>query len=156
MDGIQLNMFDMVPAGKAGAPVWSRQVESADWFQDRFRKQVNRGSGFENGKLRIYAAALLMNRDKLADFIQEEHGTGGNSIQDGFADYNNRGMIISKWKSEERKIYPWWKVRDEVLRQIKAGDYMTEQEMNQISEIREKNDGKLPWPTPRMQYGREN
>ena len=47
MDGIQMNMFDMIPASKAGSPVWIRQAEEADWFQERFREQVNRGSGFE-------------------------------------------------------------------------------------------------------------
>ncbi len=153
MNGIQLNMFDMIPAGRTGEPVWIQQAESADWFYERFREQVRRGSGFENGKIRIYAAAENMDKGKLADFIQQEHGIGGNSIRDGFADYNNRGMMIRKWKSEEMKKYPWWKVRDEVLRQINAGEYLTDKEKKQIIEIREKNDGRLPWPHARMVYG---
>lgn len=153
MEGLQLNMFDMIPAGKAEQPVWIQQAESADWFYETFRKQVNRGSGFENGKLRIYAAAELMDRDRLADFIQREHGIGGNSIGGGFADYDNRGMTIRKWKSGETKKYPWWKVRDEVLRQIRASEYLTKEEKEQIERIREKNGGMLMWPNARMVYG---
>jgi len=153
MDGIQLSMFDMIQGTKAGEPVWIQQANSAEWFRERFQEQVNRGSGFEDGKIRIYAAAEIMDRDKLADFIQQEHGIGGNSIRDGFADYNNRGMIIRKWKSEEVKIYTWGKVRDEVLRQIRNGEFLTKEEMERIREIREQNNGMLPSPHPRLVYG---
>lgn len=141
MDGIQISMFDTHSI-----------IGEEDWFSVSFREQVHRGSGFEGGKLRIYAAASLMDRDKLADFIQEEHGIGGNTVKDGFCDYNRRGMTIKKWKANEERHYPWWQVRDEVLRQIHAAQYLTDEEALQWHEIIEKSGGAITWPKPRMHY----
>ena len=141
MDGIQISMFDTASI-----------IEEEEWFSVSFREQVHRGSGIEGGKLRIYAAALLMDRDKLADFIEEEHGTGGNTVKDGFCDYNRRGMTIKKWKANKERHYPWWKVRDEVLRQIHAAQYLTDKEALQWHEIVEKSGGAITWPKPRMHY----
>ena len=155
MDGIQLSMFDMIPAGRCSQPVWEKQSEDADWFTERFRESVHRGSGFSGSKLRIFAAAELKDKDRLADFIQQEYSVGGNSIRDGFCDYNNRGMTIRNWKSNEEKRYPWHKVRDEVLRQIWAGEFLTQEEMEKINVIRERNGGVLSQPSPRMQYEEE-
>lgn len=153
MDGIQISMFDMVPAGKSKTTIWPEIETAEDWFTDRFRKEIHRGSGYEDGKLRIYAAAELMDKDRLADFIQQEYYVGGNSIEDGFCDYNGRGMSFVKWKSDEKKRYPWWKVRDEVLRQIRLCEYLEADEMEAIRQIREDYGGGLPWPIARMEYG---
>lgn len=153
MHGVQLNMFDMIPAEKIGRPVWEPQDSAGDWFENAFRNCVHGGSGFSNGKLRIYAAAELMDRDKLADFIQKEYNVGGHSFDEGFADYNNRGIRITKWKSDiGGKQYAWHRVRDEVLKQIANGAYLEQKEEEQIKKIRDEHEGVLPWPYPRMRY----
>lgn len=138
---IQLSMFDDLG-----------RIEQEDWFQERFRESVHRGSGYEGGKLRIFAAAETKDRDRLADFLQEEYGVGGNSIRDGFCDYDRRGMVIRKWKTNEEKRYPWWRVRDEVLRQIRAGEFLTKEEERQFREICGKRNGEIAHPKPRMHY----
>ena len=153
MNGVQLSMFDMIPDAKIGQPVWTPAAGTGDWFAEAFRVAVHEGSGFANGKLRIYAAAELMDKDRLADFIQHEYNIGGHSMREGFVDYNNRGITIRKWKSDEFKRYAWHIVRDEVYRQIRNGEYLEPKETEQICRIREENDGRLPWPSPRLVYG---
>lgn len=134
----QISMFDV--------------LEERDWFRDTLIRQLKRGSGFEHGKIRIYVAAMILDKDKFADFLQNEYYVGGNSIEGGFADYNGRGITIERWEDHEWKRFPWCQVQKEVRRLIADGQYLTDKEYQQIQEIARNHGGELHLPKPRMAY----
>ena len=123
-----------------------------DWFKAALIENLKRGSGFEGGKLRIFAAALILDKDRLADFLQNEYNVGGNSIEGGFQDYNFRGITIQRWGDKQEKRFPWSSVRDEVRKLVADGEYLTEKEWKRIQTIAANHGGELPRPTPRMRY----
>ena len=82
MEGIQISFFDT--------------ERSED--ENRLREILKRGSGFEGGCLRIYAAEKLLDADRFVMFLADEFNVGGHSFDSdgfrGFVDYNGRGMIV--------------------------------------------------------------
>ena len=76
MDGIQLSFFDA-------------EISDED---KRLREILKRGSGFEGGCLRIYAAERLLDADRFVMFLADEFNVGGHSVTlEGFrgvCDYN--------------------------------------------------------------------
>ena len=134
----QISMFDI--------------MEEPDWFMSSLIWELKRGSGYENGKIRIYVAAMILDKDKFADFLQNEYYVGGNSIDGGMADYNSRGITISRWKDHQWKRYPWHKVQKEVRQLIANGQYLTDKEFNRIQKIAMNHGGELRLPSPRMTY----
>jgi hypothetical protein len=136
----QITMFDTM------------QDPAEDWFTRSFREQIRKGNGFSGSKIRIYAAAILKDRDRLADFLQQEYYVGGHSIPDGFMDYDSRGIVIRHWETHEKRKWPWHRVRDEVLRQIRTGEYLTAEEYERFQQICAANGGNIPQPRSRMKY----
>ena len=128
------------------------EITEQDPYKQMLIKALRRGSGYENGKMRIYAAAILMDKDKLADFLQEEYGTGGNTIEGGMMDYSFRGVVIRKWDDRTEKHFAWNKVRDEIRKLIAENQYLTEKEFQVFQEIVAENDGEIPRPMARMVY----
>lgn len=121
--------------------------EPLSWFSEN----LLRGSGFEGGKVRIYAAALNMDKKKFADYLKNEYGVGGCSINGGFMDYNAAGIKLRKWKENYEESYDWNKVAAEIKRLINTNQYLTCKEKEKIKEIQVQFNG-TPVPVPRTHY----
>lgn len=131
----QLNMFD--------AP---------DNMLTPYEKCLVRGSNFEGGKIRIYAAAFTVPNKDFSKFLKEEYGIGGCSTDDGFMFYESKGISISKRPSYEKQTYKWTQVAKDIKRLINLDLYLTDKEKERIKDIQKKNNG-LPTPEPKYQYG---
>jgi hypothetical protein len=134
----QISIFDLL----------TEQTES------HFTAQIRRGSGFENGRVRIYCASCNLGIKELAVFLKDEYGVGGNSItfpdgQSGFADYHPAGIELQVWKTHEVEKHKWTEAAAEVKRLILSNDYLTEKDWQSVEEILE-HFGTIPIPHPRM------
>lgn len=121
--------------------------------ESRFTHECRRGSGFENGKIRIYLASLNMDIKQLAVFLKEEYGVGGHSADfpdggRGFTDYNGSGLKISEWKTNVTEKHTWPEVAKEVKRLIARDDYLTKKEWAKVKDIQQRAGN--PTPIPRM------
>lgn len=135
----QLSIFDMI----------NPQCES------RFTSECRKGSGFENGKIRIYCASLHLGMKEFSGFLREEYGVGGHSADfpdggRGFTDYSSKGLIIREWKTNHEEKHSWQEVAKEVKRLILSGNYLTEKEYARVTEICRANGGPAPMPKPRI------
>ena len=135
----QISIFDLL----------SPQTES------RFTHECRKGSGYANGKVRIYCASLNMGIKELAVFLKDEYGVGGHSADfpdggSGFTDYNPKGLMIREWKSNREEKHGWQEVAKEVKRLILNGEYLTDDEYAQVTDICRRNGGPAPMPRPRM------
>lgn len=131
----QLNMFD-----------------TPDNMLTQYEKCLARGSGYEGGKVRIFAAAISLPDKEFPKFLKEEYGTGGCSIDGGFMSYGPQGINITKRKMNEKQTYKWNEIARDIKRLINMDVYLTEKEKERIKEIQKKNNG-LPTPEPKYQYG---
>jgi len=137
MQGIQLSFFDPLPELRS-----EREI--------LLDKALLRGSGFEGGPLRIYAAFLTKDQRSFTDFLREEFGVGGHSMDTdrghGFVDYGSKGLQIRVWKDDTRYDYSWQKVAARYSELI--GLMMFPEE-----KIRKQADAAiLTEPHPRMHY----
>jgi hypothetical protein len=122
--------------------------EPLTWFQENLKH----GSGFENGKVRIYAAALTLNNKQFADYLKEEYGIGGRSIDGGFMDYGSKGIEFRKYKENQSEIHNWTETAKEIKKLISIDDYLTDKEKERIKEIQQNNNGQIPCPIPRYKF----
>ena len=121
--------------------------------ESRFTNECRRGSGFADGKIRIYCASLNMSVKELAGFLKDEYGVGGHSADfpdggRGFTDYNSSGLKISEWKTHVTEKHGWLDVAKEIKRLIARNDYLTPKEWAKVQEVC--NGGSAPIPRPRM------
>lgn len=121
--------------------------------ESRFTSEVKKGSGFTNGKIRIYCASLNMNGKELARFLSDEYGVGGHSADfpdggRGFTDYNSKGLMIREWKSDVTERYSWLQVAQEVKKLISRNEYLTAKEWAKVREVC--GSGPAPVPMARM------
>ena len=121
--------------------------EPLSWFSEN----LMRGSGFAGGKVRIYAAALNMDKKKFAEYLKNEYGVGGCSIKDGFMDYGPTGIKLRKWKENYEEMHGWNEASEEIKRLISIDLYLTKKEKEQIKEIQVQFK-KIPIPVPRTHY----
>lgn len=135
MDG-QLSMFDLAP-----------ELMDADALE--LRSCLNRGSGFEGGCLRIYAAEQLLDDQRFVMFLADEFNVGGHSIPGGFADYNGRGFKITKWKPRKETKYTWKRIAQEYREMICSGEFPGDVVIRLYEEARKAGKGA---PAPRMHY----
>ena len=134
MQAVQLNMFDILD------PL------------SNFEESLLRGSGYENGKIRIYAASINLNASKFAEFLKEEYGVGGHSSKDGFVDYNTKGISIRNWKTNEQETHNCSQTAKAIKKLIGVDRYLTPDEKNKIKTIQKKHRGQLPMPVARIKY----
>lgn len=137
MDGIQISFFD---------------AEISD-EEKRLREILKRGSGFEGGFLRIYAAEQLLDADRFVMFLADEFNVGGHSVTlenfRGFCDYNKRGIIVREWKTNREWKYNWRKIAQVYRDMIREGEFP---EWNVISAYQEARKAGKGAPAPRMHY----
>lgn len=137
MDGIQISFFD---------------AEISD-EEKRLREILKRGSGFEGGCLRIYAAEQLLDVDRFVMFLADEFDVGGHSVTmegfRGFCDYNGRGMIVREWKTNREWKYGWKKIAQIYLDMIRMGEFPDYSVITMFQEARKAGKGA---PAPRIHW----
>ena len=142
MTGIeyQTSIFDIMDQGKP----------------DDLEKTICSGSGFEGGRIRIYAAALSLPMNKLVEFLKNEYGIGGRSMDYGFMDYNASGIRMTLYKGgrggeRREQLIKWPEAASLIKKYIGAGRYLKPKEQKTIDELRAKYGNELPVPYPK--YG---
>ena len=121
--------------------------EPLSWFSEN----LLRGSGFAGGKVRIYAAALNMDKKKFADYLKNEYGMGGCSIEGGFMDYSTSGIKLRKWKENYEELHDWNEAAVEIKRLISLDKYLSDIDKEKIKEIQAQFKG-IPVPVPKTHY----
>lgn len=121
--------------------------------QIRLRKILKRGSGFEGGPLRIYAAERLLDAERFVMFLADEFNVGGHSVSmdgfRGFCDYNGRGMIVREWKTNKEWKYSWKQIARIYEDMIGMGEFPEYSVITLYEEARKAGKGA---PAPRMHY----
>lgn len=130
---IQLSMFDEDPL---------------TWLE----RALLHGSGFENSRIRIYAASVTLKSKDLPSFLKDEYGIGGHSFENGFVDYNTKGISLREWKSNIQEKYNWNQVAETVRKLIAADRYLNSSEKSRLNTVQKHHHGRLPVPIPRMKY----
>lgn len=123
--------------------------------ESRFSAECKTGSGYENGRVRIYCASCNLGIKDLAGFLKEEYGGSyGHSTTfpdgvRGFADYRMDGMELWQFRSEWKEKHTWLEMAREIKRLIFAGEYLTDKDKKKVQAIAD-HFGSLPVPKPRM------
>ena len=68
---------------------------------------MQRGSGFENGKFRIYQQFLKGETNiKNADFLKNEYGIGGHTVEIGglFQNHDSKGLTFEESKTNRKYL----------------------------------------------------
>lgn len=123
------------------------------WSDRSINNILRIGSGFVNGKYRIYHLYTAMNvnaKDK-ATYLKNEYGIGGrtydfkNKKQDkGYIDHDSKGLTIcvsskdsaSLFKDSESKTFSWADVSSRIERLIATGKYFTDEEISGCGKTR--------------------
>ncbi len=126
----QLSLFDVSQAA-------SEQQSGINHLEE-LRKDILRGSGFENGKQRIYKyyTENQPTRNEFADFLKNEYGTGGHSSTEpiAFVDYDSKGLKFTvQNESNEVFRFKWNEVAKETASLIDNGTYLTEKELEKYN-----------------------
>ena len=149
IQGLQLDIFDVLGEARP---------------HDDFRDSLRSGSGFANGRVRICAAAELLDLPDFAGFLREEYGTGGHSFTftdgaRGMIDYNCAGYCLLKWyrdgdglRREPPAQHTWRQVAETIRDLILRNEYANMGEREQLEQIRQAHGGTLPVPAPRLRY----
>ena len=114
--------------------------EPLSWFE----KNLQCGSGFQDGKIRLYIAALTMDLTDFTKYCKQEYGIGGWSIDGGFLDHNSKGIRLKLWKSDDEENYDWTYVAKGIKKLISIDKYLTDKEKETIRHIQEHTGGILP------------
>ena len=133
----QISMFNMIPED--------------DWHARTLRQHLKRGMhGWSSSRIRIYTAAERLDRDRFADYLQNEYGTCGGTagVEGGAVDYNFRGAFVYNFRTKVQKHYAWHKVRNIVLDLINSGEYLTAEDWEQIEKIKAEHGGLMPLERP--------
>ena len=96
-------------------------------IESRFTSECRKGSGFENGRVRIYCASRHLGTKELAGFLKIEYGIGGHSSDfpdgsRGSAMHNASGIEIREFKKTDVEKHNWNEVAKEKIqvRQLEA------------------------------------
>ncbi len=95
--------------------------------------EIDRGTGFVHGKLRVQEFYEKMRSQpnhpttqELADFLKKEYGTGGHS-GDGkitLVDYNSKGLVFS-FENGEKFRHSWFNVATAVESKLRSNTYLS-------------------------------
>ena len=127
--------------------------------QALLERVLQRGSGFEGGKVRISVAVKKWGRDlnRLKKFVAEEYVVGGHSGEnDTFVDYNGRGIKVTFWKNErEPVIFSWDRIARTLVDMENRATLFDLQTMQKVYAIWQQNANQgrsYPDPVPRLRY----
>ena len=137
MDGVQISFFDAEISEE----------------EKRLRQILKRGSGYEGGCLRIYAAEQLLDADRFVMFLADEFNIGGHSFDwngfRGFVDYNGRCLMVREWKTGQEWKYNWRQIARVYRDMISTGEFPEYNVITMFQEARKAGKGA---PMPRMHY----
>lgn len=98
-------------------------------------KEILRGSGFVDGKYRIFDFFKTSNDAKeRADFLKKEYGIGGWSTDFGYLDHSAKGLEFQTYKrgehfeKEDTKLMSWSEVSKRIAELIKENRYLNDKE----------------------------
>ena len=121
------------------------------------RWMIERGSGFHDGKVRIYAAAKLWSRDepeRFMQFLKDEYNVGGCSMPERWLmDHDSKGIVFRNYKDGEHKEirFSWKKVAQLYTEDFRNGYLLADlKTMQRMWEI-QRTVG-LQVPVARMKY----
>ncbi|QAT60971.1 helicase [Acidilutibacter cellobiosedens] len=125
--------------------------------QDEVDKQLATGSGFENGKYRIYEYFTQLNSPKeKEDLVKNEYGIGGSSHALSGADNSNqwhdaKGILYTRRDSDDKLLLNWTKVANRIDYLISNDRYLTAQEKERFAQMQNEKAGIVktpPAPSP--------
>lgn len=88
-------------------------------------KVLSRGSGFADGKLRIYKHFNENHNVKQSsEFLKNEYGTGGWGGE-LYSDHDSKGIRIKNPKTQEEILLTWDKVSQKISMLISQDKYLT-------------------------------
>ncbi len=122
----QLRLFGMEEETVAKiAPVADEKIQL-------LRDDLRRGSGFQNGKLRIadYYNENHPNDSEFADYLRGQYGIGGHSGPDmPDVGYDGKGIHIISADKKGNYRYTWAQAAKEMRGMIERGEYITPQDV---------------------------
>lgn len=108
------------------------EPEESDRRRELLVQEIMRGTGFENGKLRVseYIEEHHPTAQELADCLKNEYGIGGHSGSGDvhFTDYDSKGIVI---RTTDAQSYSYsWNETAKVIAELAAqGAYLTQQDI---------------------------
>lgn len=95
--------------------------------EDEITWVLKRGSGFENGKSRIFAFfAKTDNTKERAEFLKKEYGIGGQApifyyCRQSGVNYDAKGLTIDKY--DEKRTLSWTEVAERIGELVAKNNY---------------------------------
>lgn len=105
--------------------------------QEIIDNDLQKGSNFEDGKFRIYQQFLKGETNiKNADFLKNEYGTGGHTIEIGklFQEHNSKGITFEELKTNRKYSLKWTQVAKRIGELIASDRYLSEQEKDEYND----------------------
>ena len=93
--------------------------------QEIIDNDLQRGSGFENGKFRIYQ-----------QFLKDEYGTGGHSVEIDslFQNHDSKGITFEEFKTNRKYLLKWTQVAKRIGELITSDRYLSKQEKDEYND----------------------
>ena len=110
---------------------------------DELKKEIKRGSGFQNGKFRIqkFYEDKKPSTKEFADFLKHEYGIGGHSADDpiAFVDHDAKGIQFTlndenAKMSDTKFTFNWTEAAKMASDLINKGEYLSEKQAEQYIE----------------------
>lgn len=138
----QLKLFEQAEVSNTTTSAFSIPQEVID-------ATVRQGSGFVDGKMRIYGQfQKSFSTKENADFLKKEYGIGGSSHAGGFEGYSKnfdaKGLEIYKGYAEDRPrvMLKWSQVATLIEQQISQGRYLNDKESARYPQWLEKEEAR--------------
>ena len=138
----QLKLFEQAEVSNKTTSAFSIPQEVID-------STVRQGSGFVDGKMRIYEQfQKSFSTKENADFLKNEYGIGGSSHAGGFEGYSKnydaKGLEIYKGYAEDRPrvMLKWSQVATLIEQQISQGRYLNDKEAARYPQWLEKEEAR--------------
>lgn len=97
------------------------------------------GSLISGGKYRIYGAAIHLDNKDFADFLKEEYGIGGYSVEGGFVMFNSKRLSLRNSKNSYEELYTWSDIATIIKKLVASDKYLTEKEKEYMQKLKERN-----------------
>ena len=138
----QLKLFEQAEVSNTTTSAFSIPQEVID-------ATVRQGSGFVDGKMRIYEQfQKSFSTKENANFLKKEYGIGGSSHAGGFEGYSKnfdaKGLEIYKGYAEDRPrvMLKWSQVATLIEQQISQGRYLNDKESARYPQWLEKEEAR--------------
>lgn len=138
----QLKLFEQAEVSNTTTSAFSIPQEVID-------ATIREGSGFVDGKMRIYEQfQKSFSTKENADFLKKEYGIGGSSHAGGFEGYSKnfdaKGLEIYKGYAEDRPrvMLKWSQVATLIEQQISQGRYLNDKESARYPQWLEKEEAR--------------